>query len=102
MREQRVEFRGIIEELKKIIHKILEEKGVFMETGEKINQRIGVRIKEFRSKRHWTIARLAARAQLSKSLISQIENGKNSASLVSLSHIARSLQVKFTDLVQDL
>jgi DNA-binding NtrC family response regulator len=91
-----------IEELKKIIHKILEEKGVFLETGEQINQRIGLRIKEFRAKRHWTIARLAAQARLSKSLISQIENGKNSASLVSLSHIARSLKVKFTELVQDL
>ena len=67
-----------------------------------MNARIGERIKEFRQKRDWTIAKLAAQTSLSKSLISQIENAKNSASLFSLAKIARSLNVQLTDLVQDL
>jgi DNA-binding NtrC family response regulator len=90
------------EELKKIVYRLLEEKGVFLETEGVVNQRIGRRIKEYRLQRRWTVTRLAAQAQLSKSLISQLENAKNSASLVTLSKIARSLNVRMTDLVQDL
>ncbi len=91
-----------IEELKKIVYRLLEEKGVFLETDVVINQRIGKRIKEYRLGRHWTIARLAEKTGLSKSLISQLENGKNSASMMTLSKIARSVGGRVTDLVQDL
>jgi DNA-binding NtrC family response regulator len=91
-----------IEDLKMIVNRILEEKGYFLETEQLVNQRIGQRIKQFRTKRGWTIAKLAAQTSLSKSLISQIENAKNSASLFSLAKIARSLSVHLTDLVQDL
>ena len=90
------------EELNKIVHRVLEEKGIFLDTEALTNQRIGKRIKEFRLRRNWTIAKLAAQTQLSKSLISQIENAKNSASLFSLSKIARSLNVRLADIVQDL
>jgi len=91
-----------LEDIKKIVNRVLEEKGLFLETEEVTNQRIGQRIKEYRLKRRWTIAKLAAQTRLSKSLISQIENAKNSASLFSLSKIARSLNVRLADLVQDL
>ena len=91
-----------IEDLRAIVHRLLEEKGVFLETEKVVNLRIGQRIKDYRQKRHWTIAKLAAQTSLSKSLISQIENAKNSASLFSLAKIARSLNVRLTDLVQDL
>ncbi len=91
-----------IEDLKTIVHRLLEEKGVFLETEKVVNLRIGQRIKEYRQKRHWTIAQLATQTHLSKSLISQVENAKNSASLFSLAKIARSLNVRLTDLVQDL
>lgn len=91
-----------LEEIKKIVGRVLEEKGFFLETETVTNQRIGLRIKEFRLKNKWTIAKLAEKTQLSKSLISQIENAKNSASLFSLAKIARSLKVRLVDLVQDL
>jgi DNA-binding NtrC family response regulator len=91
-----------IDDLKKIVYRLLEEKGVFVETEQIMNQRIGQRIKEFRQKRDWTISKLAVQTNLSKSLISQIENAKNSASLFSLTKIARSLNVRLADLVQDL
>lgn len=91
-----------IEDLKMIVHRLLEEKGVFLNTDQIVNQRVGQRIKEFRLKRNWTIARLAQQTHLSKSLISQIENAKNSASLVSLAKIAKSLNVPMAELVKDL
>lgn len=91
-----------ITDLKTIVYRLLEEKGVFLETEQLVNQRIGSRIKEYRLKRRWTIAKLADQTKLSKSLISQIENAKNSASLFSLAKIARSLKVRLTSLVQDL
>jgi DNA-binding NtrC family response regulator len=91
-----------IADMKAIVYRLLEEKGVFLETEQIVNQRIGERIKKYRLERDWTIARLAAQTSLSKSLISQIENAKNSASLFSLAKIARSLNVRLTDLVQDL
>jgi DNA-binding NtrC family response regulator len=91
-----------IEDVKRVVHTLLEEKGYFLGAEQVINQRIGQRIKEYRTQRNWTITKLAAQTRLSKSLISQIENAKNSASLVSLSKIARSLSVRVGDLVQDL
>lgn len=91
-----------IDDLKKIVHKLMEEKGIYVNTESLMNQRIGQHIKKFRQKRGWTIAKLAHQSRLSKSLISQIENAKNSASLFSLTKIARSLNVPLTELVQDL
>jgi DNA-binding NtrC family response regulator len=91
-----------IEDLKKIVHKLMEDKGIFLETEQVMNQKIGQRIKLYRQKRGWTIAKLAAQTRLSKSLISQVENAKNSASLFSLTKISRSLDIRLKDLVQDL
>jgi DNA-binding NtrC family response regulator len=91
-----------IDDLKQIIRRLLEDKGFFLEAEMVINQKIGKRIKEYRTLRKWTIAKLAAQTHLSKSLISQIENAKNSASLFSLAKIARSLHVRVADLMQDL
>jgi two-component system, OmpR family, response regulator len=91
-----------IDDLKQVVNRLLEEKGYFLASEQVINQRIGLRIKEFRLERKWTITKLAAQTRLSKSLISQIENAKNSASLASLSKIARSLNVRVSELVQDL
>jgi DNA-binding NtrC family response regulator len=91
-----------IDDLKVIVHRILEEKGYFLEAEVVINQKIGRRIKEYRTGRRWTIAKLSAQTHLSKSLISQIENAKNSASLFSLAKIARRLNVRITELLQDI
>ncbi len=91
-----------LEDIKTIVNRVLEEKGFFLGTEAITNQRIGQRIKEYRLQRKWTIAKLAAKTQLSKSLISQIENAKNSASLFSLAKIARCLNVRLGALVQDL
>jgi DNA-binding NtrC family response regulator len=91
-----------IEDLKTILYRLLEDKGIFLETEKMVNQRIGQRIRSYRQARDWTIDQLAVKTGLSKSLISQVENAKNSASLFSLAKIAHSLKVRLGDLVQDL
>jgi DNA-binding NtrC family response regulator len=91
-----------LDELKKVVTRLLEEKGYFLSIEMVVNQRVGSRIKDFRSQRHWTVTKLAQKTGLSKSLISQLENGKNSASLVTLSKIAKRLNIRASDLVQDL
>ena len=48
-----------IDDLKRIVNHLLEEKGFFLGTEVVVNMRIGQRIKEYRVKRHWTIAKLA-------------------------------------------
>lgn len=91
-----------IDHLKKVVTRLLEEKGVFLNAEEIVNQRVGHRIRDFRIHKRWTLTKLAMMAGLSKSLISQLENGKNSASLTTLSKIARCLTIRVADLVQDL
>lgn len=91
-----------IDDLRKTIKRLLEDKGIFLEDGVSVKKHIGHRVREYRNQRRMTVASLASQTQLSKSLISQIENAKNSASLDSLAKIARSLKVRIADLVQDL
>lgn len=91
-----------MDELQAVVRRLLEKKGYFSNLETSVNRHVGNRIKGYRQERGWTIARLASHAQLSKSLISQIENAKNSASLVSLSRIARSLRVRASDILQDI
>jgi DNA-binding response OmpR family regulator len=91
-----------IEELEAIVRRLLESKGFSFETEGHINRAIGKRIKNYRIHHRWTLAELAKKTHLSKSLISQLENGKNSASLQTLSKISRSLKIRVADLVQDI
>jgi DNA-binding NtrC family response regulator len=91
-----------LESIKRAVSRVLEEKGFSVNSEMIASQRIGQRIKEYRTLRKWTIAQLAAQTQLSKSLISQLENAKNSPSISSLAKIARRLNVRLADLVQDL
>ena len=91
-----------IEDLKTIVVRVLEEKGFFQNHEVRVNQRVGRRIRDCRSQKQWTVTKLAFKAGLSKSLISQLENGKNSASLTTLSKLAHCLSVRVSELVQDL
>jgi DNA-binding NtrC family response regulator len=91
-----------MDDLQPIVQRLLEEKGVYLHPELAINQRIGRRIKDYRLHQRWTITRLAIKTHLSKSLISQLENGKNSPSVLTLLKIARALNKQVKDLVQDL
>lgn len=60
---------------------------------------LGVRLRELRVRRGQTLRSVAARAELSPSLLSQIERGEASPSLLSLAAIARALAVRPGDLL---
>jgi transcriptional regulator with XRE-family HTH domain len=62
---------------------------------------IGVRLRELRRGRKLTTRQLAARAQVSGSLISQVENGKVQPSVISLRRIADGLDVPLAEFFRD-
>ncbi len=63
---------------------------------------IGLRIREERKRRRLTLDALAARAGLSKGLLSRIENFRAMPSLPVLADIARSLEVDMGELVRGI
>ena len=57
---------------------------------------IAQRVREFRSALGWSVAHLASRSGLSKSMLSKIENAKASASLSTLARLSSALNVPVT------
>jgi transcriptional regulator with XRE-family HTH domain len=66
-----------------------------------ITETLGLRLRELRSRRGLTLRSVAAKAQVSASLLSQIERGEASPSLLSLVAIADALAVRPGDLLDD-
>lgn len=62
---------------------------------------LGLHIKRQRMTRNFTIERMAARAGLSKSMISQVENGHNSLSLNSLIILAKLLRLDMNEILKN-
>ena len=69
--------------------------------GESLDRYLGQVIKGLRLKNALTIADVAARADLSRGMLSKIENGLASCSLDSLSRIAKALGVNISTLFQE-
>ena len=59
--------------------------------GESIQVRIGLRIKELRNQRGLSQEKLAMRAELDRTYINSVENGKRNISINSLARIADAL-----------
>jgi transcriptional regulator with XRE-family HTH domain len=59
---------------------------------------LGNTIRELRLKHHLTIADIAQRTEMSHGMLSKIENGQTSASLETLSRVARALGVSMSSL----
>jgi transcriptional regulator with XRE-family HTH domain len=57
---------------------------------------IADRVREFRRRLGWTVGRLAAESQLSKGMLSKIENMQASPSLSTLARLAEALRVPVT------
>ncbi|MGW0821442.1 helix-turn-helix domain-containing protein, partial [Streptomyces sp. NPDC002845] len=56
-------------------------------------ERIGARIREFRTIRDYSLSELGRRAHVSPSLVSRIENGERAVSESVLASVARALAV---------
>jgi transcriptional regulator with XRE-family HTH domain len=62
-----------------------------------IKQKIGKRIKEFRTDLKLTQEALAFKAQIDKTYINEVENGKRNVSVINLEKIILALETDFTN-----
>lgn len=62
--------------------------------------RLGQKIRELREKRSWRQIDLAAHAELSKTHISELENGKREVGLKTLERLADALEVKISEIME--
>ena len=90
------------EQLKNSIKRQLQYMGIIEDVTLKINTQIGKRIKKYRKQKDWTLAQLSQHTNLSKSLISQLEHARNSASIMTLYKISHALGIKMKDLIGEL
>ncbi|OQA11595.1 MAG: Response regulator MprA [bacterium ADurb.Bin363] len=87
-----------IEDIKRLVREIAIKKGLIRRKLEDLLIIIGKKIRETRKSKRMTLVQLARMTDLSKSLISQIENAKVSPSVSTLDKISESLDIKLTDL----
>lgn len=66
-----------------------------------IRKRIGLRIKEYRTNLKLTQEALAFKAEIDKTYINEVENGKRNVSVINLEKIISALQVSIRDFFND-
>ena len=87
-----------VEQLQKTVTRCLESKGLLRLSEEALREQLGAAIRERRKAHGMTLAQMAQRTQVSLGYLSQIELGKNSASIETLYRIALGLRVRIADL----
>lgn len=66
-----------------------------------LEEYLGATVRELRQRHHLTIAEVAERAGVSRSMLSKIENGQTSTSLDTLSNVAHALGITMATLFRD-
>ena len=89
-----------IAHLQRIVTRCLESKGLLRMSEEALRESLGAVIRERRKGLGLTLAQMAQRTSVSLGYLSQIELGKNSASIETLYRISLGLGVKIADLFQ--
>ena len=84
----------------RIAMRCLEEKGVLRMSEEGLREAVGLAIRQRRKAMKLTLAQIAARTEVSLGYLSQIELGKNSASIETLYRICLGLGLSLSDLFQ--
>jgi DNA-binding response OmpR family regulator len=87
-----------ISHLRQVVMRCLEGKGLLRMSEEALRESLGLAIRERRKAQGLTLAQMAARTEVSLGYLSQIELGKNSASLETLYRICLALGIKMSDL----
>jgi transcriptional regulator with XRE-family HTH domain len=62
-----------------------------------IRVKIGMRIKELRTKLNLTQEKLAFKAEVDKTYLNEVENGKRNVSVVNLQKVISALECSFSD-----
>ncbi len=91
-----------VEALKKTVMRCLESRGLLRLSEEALREQLGAAIRERRKALGLTLAEMAKRTSISLGYLSQIELGKNSASIETLYRIALGLRVRVADLFQSV
>jgi DNA-binding NtrC family response regulator len=89
-----------VEHLQKAVTRCLEGRGLLRLSEEALREALGATIRERRKALGLTLAQMAQRTNVSLGYLSQIELGKNSASIETLYKIALGLRVRVADLFQ--
>ena len=91
-----------IEQLKRTVMRCLESRGLLRLSEEALREQLGAAIRERRKALSLTLAEMAKRTNVSLGYLSQIELGKNSASIETLYRIALGLRLRVADLFQSV
>jgi DNA-binding response OmpR family regulator len=89
-----------IGQLQRVVTRCLEKKGLLRMSEEALRESLGTAIRERRKALGLTLAQMAQRTNVSLGYLSQIELGKNSASIETLYRISLGLGVKIAELFQ--
>lgn len=87
-----------VAQLREVVLRCLESKGLLRMTEEALRESLGGAIRERRKGLGLTLAQMADRTKVSLGYLSQIELGKNSASIETLYRIALGLRLRVSDL----
>ena len=89
-----------VAQLRQAVTRCLESKGLLRMTEDALRETLGGAIRERRKALGLTLAQMAARTDVSLGYLSQIELGKNSASIETLYRICLALGIRMSDLFQ--
>ena len=91
-----------VDQLQEVVTRCLVSMGLLRMSEDALREAVGQVIREQRKAKGLTLAQLADKANLSLGYLSQIELGKNSASIETLYRIALGLGTKLADLFQSV
>src|SRR5438874_1601178 len=89
-----------VDRLREIVIRCLEEKGLLRMTEDALREALGSAIREKRKQLGLTLSNMSYRTGVSLGYLSQIELGKNSASIETLYRICLALGMKMSELFQ--
>ena len=87
-----------VDHLRDIVVRCLESKGLLRMTEEALRESLGAAIRERRKSLGFTLSNMSERTGVSLGYLSQIELGKNSASIETLYRICLALGIKMSEL----
>jgi len=91
-----------VDQLREIVFRCLEEKGLLRMTEEALRESLGAAIRDRRKALGLTLSNMSDRTAVSLGYLSQIELGKNSASIETLYRICLALGMKMSELFQSV
>ncbi len=91
-----------VDHLQRAVNRCLEGRGLLRLSEDALREALGAAIRERRKSLGLTLAQMAERTGVSLGYLSQIELGKNSASIETLYRISLGLRVRVADLFQSI